>query len=98
MKQPGPQGRPAVLGVYMRRRAAGCGGAEADFGDQCAPATMQLGSLALICLSFAMFLFVYIILLGGSDFHERDCIGFLFNKLMGTLGLLPPSVSHFDCV
>jgi hypothetical protein len=47
---------------------------------------MQLGPLVLIWLCFLMFFLVYIILMGGSDFHERDFIGYLFNKVMGGLG------------
>ena len=41
-----------------------------------------------------MFFLVYIILFGGSDFHERDFIGMLFNRLMGGLGV---SLSKMSC-
>ena len=46
-----------------------------------------MASIVLILMCFAMFFLVYLLLLGGSDFHERDCIGYMFNKLMGGIGM-----------
>ena len=52
------------------------------------PPPEMLGTVFLTCVCFSMFFLVYVILFGGSDFHERDFIGYLFNRFMGGLGVL----------
>ena len=58
----------------------------------------MIATVILSIVTLMMFFFVYLLLFGGSDFHERDCIGATFNRLLSFAGKLRNKPGQFQLI